>query len=68
MSDPGNPFSERRNHAAPFWSIMLVFFAILIGLAAYGYFDMQTVSNAPGTTTGQSAPAAPAQPPPAQQH
>ena len=68
MSDPGNRFPERRDHTAPFWGIMVVFFAILIGLAAYGYYGMQTTANVPGTTAGQATSATPAQAPPPAQH
>jgi len=70
MSDPGNRFSERRDHTAPFWGIMVVFFVILIGLAAYGYYGMQNTANAPGTTSGQNTTQvqAPAQSPPPAQH
>lgn len=50
MSDPDRRYAD---HTSPFWSIAVIFVAVMLGLAAYGYFETH-----PGTTTGQATPEA----------
>jgi hypothetical protein len=51
MSDPVS--EGRRRRASPFWSIVVIFVVVMLGIAAYTYHDHVNTTG-DNTTSGQA--------------
>jgi hypothetical protein len=58
MSDPVS--EERHKHASSFWSIVLIFVVVMLGIAGYSYYiNMHHGTTTSGRATGESPRPAP---------